>query len=319
MTDFGNYQLDRLLGRGGMAEVFRARVKSGPRAGRAVALKRLLETMVHDPVCVDLFVSEADINRYLTHPNIVQMFEAGSVGEVFFIAMEYIEGRDLGQVVQACAQRKTHLRLDVACYIAHRVALALHFAHTAKNSEGVPLGIVHCDVTPSNIFISHQGDVKLGDFGVARTRAIGSALEGGLAGKPEYFAPEQILGEEASPATDVFALGVIFYELLTNMRPFQGKTLDELCDAIVEGKVPRPSTLRPVVPELEAVVLTALGRRASYEKTGVLHRVKSAIATKLPTRYNNAQEFADALHPFTGTATALAQVVRSLFNTAPTR
>ena len=125
-----------------------------------------------DPTYADLFLGEADLSRYLMHPNIVQVYDAGAVEDTFYIAMEYIAGCDLSQVMAVSQRRRLHLPIDNACYIAHMVADALHFAHTARSGNGKLLGIVHCDVTPSNVFISKEGVVKLGDFGGGQPLAL---------------------------------------------------------------------------------------------------------------------------------------------------
>jgi serine/threonine protein kinase len=172
---FGNYEILSLIGRGGMAEVFRARALSGPRAGQEMALKRLLPALAQDPQSVELFAGEADLSRLLDHPNIVKVVEVGVIKDVYFMVMELIDGRDLAAVLKKCKQRNVPMPVDFALYIQKTLLDALAYAHDAKSATGRALDIVHGDVSPSNIFISRMGEVKLGDFGSARVR--GQAAE----------------------------------------------------------------------------------------------------------------------------------------------
>ena len=297
---FGNYEILARLGRGGMAEVFRARVIKGPRAGWMVALKRLLPELADDPGYVDLFASEADLLRFLTHPNIVQVYEAGLLDDVYFMVMEWVDGRDLGQILRRCKQRTIPLPVDFALYITRVLVDALGYAHEAKSPSGRPLGLVHCDVSPSNLFISRGGEVKLGDFGVARgpllTRAEG--LEGRVEGKPFYFSPEVLAGE-VSPQADLWAAAVLLSECLTLERPFRGQTPEEVFASIRSGGRLRPSAMRPDMPP------------------GVDAVLERALAKRPQDRFASAAAFADALTPLyderVGTPLGIAGLVRGLF------
>ncbi|RYF09782.1 MAG: serine/threonine protein kinase [Deltaproteobacteria bacterium] len=299
---FGNYVVERHLGRGGMADVHLARVRTGARAGTAVALKRLRPEVANHPEYADLFVGEADLSRYLKHPNIIEVIEAGSVDEVTYIAMELMDGWDLHTLLRAAQQRRIAVPWRLGCHIAQMVGQGLHFAHTAKTATGTPMGIVHCDVTPANIFITRDGRVKIGDFGVAFTGATGRALEVGLAGQPHYFAPEQILAEPATPATDVFALGVVLYEMLTWKRPFEGAGARAICRRILRGRTSPPSRHRHDVPhELDALVLSCLRRRAAT-RPGPWARLCSRIWGPPLRRLPTAQSLVDALRTFAAPA-----------------
>lgn len=232
MTEsFGNFELGELLGRGGMAEVFRARALNGPLEGQVVALKRLRPKVAEDERYVDLFLGEADVTRQLDHPSIVKVFETGAVDGTYYIAMEIIDGIDLDQMLNLCRDEGKLIPINLACYLTDVVAGALSYVHTAVGPSGSPLALVHCDVTPSNVFVAKSGDIRLTDFGVAQAQAIGNPLEEiGVAGKASYMAPEQILQESITPATDVFALGAIFYELLTLTRAFNGDKPEDIWD-----------------------------------------------------------------------------------------
>jgi serine/threonine-protein kinase len=296
---FGNYEILAMIGKGGMAEVYRGRVLSGPRENWPVAIKRLLPELARDPGYVDLFASEADLTRFLDHPNIVKVYEVGVLDEVYFIAMEHVDGRDLGQVLRRCKQRGIPLPIDFAVFLARSLLEALAYAHQAKDPQGKALGLVHCDVSPSNLFISRTGEIKLGDFGVARGRtAIGTDVD--VMGKPYYLSPEAIAGK-VTPHADLWAATVTLYELLTLERPFVGKNPQEVCAAITARRHREVRELRPEIsPELEAIV-------------------ERGFAADPARRFQSAAEYAHALDghfdPNVGTPLAIGAVVRGLFGT----
>jgi serine/threonine-protein kinase len=297
---FGKYEILQLLGRGGMAEVYKARVLEGPRTGQMVAVKRLTPRLATDPEAVDLFCGEADVSAMLKHPNIVEVFEAGVVEEVYYLTMEYVDGRDLALILARCRERRIFLPVNFAVHIAITVLDALGYAQQAKGPTGLPLNIVHCDVSPSNLFISRLGEIKLGDFGIAKVRAMGGDEEGGtLWGKLAYLAPEQLERRPLSPQVDLWGAATILYEALTNQRAIQGADNDEMQEALREGRIAGVESLRPEIPP-------GLG--------DVLHR---ALQIDPASRFETAQEFGAALQPFhdeiSGGALGIASVVRGLF------
>jgi serine/threonine protein kinase len=294
------YDIEALVGKGGMAEVYRAVVREGPRAGRQVALKRLLPALARDPGYVALFEQEAEITRRLRHPNVVEVLDTGVAGGTPFIVMEYVDGKNLRQILAQCAARKILLPIDFAAYVAHVLSRALSHAHAGRDEAGRPLGIVHCDVSPSNVFISRLGEIKLGDFGVALTPGAASGgLGAGAFGKVHYLAPEQIRGERPTPRTDLFALGAVFFELLTNEFAFPGEDVNEVGQRILGGKLRAPSDLRPEVPfELDAMIL---------------HCLSPDPRRRLPSAAAFSAEIAERYDPSVGTALAIAAVVRGLF------
>ncbi len=296
---FGKYELLSRLGKGGMAEVFKARVVSGPNAGEVVALKRLLPELAQDPECLDLFTNEADLSRLLQHPTIVQVVDAGEVNDVWYLAMEYIDGRDLGVVLTRCRERHILLPIDFAIYIARKLLEALAFVHDAKGPGGQPLNVVHCDISPSNVFISKNGEVKLGDFGIAKVRSLDKWDDGELVwGKLSYLSPEQLTGQIFDRRADLWGAGTLLYEMLTNRKPFVGKNAAELKGAIKGGKPLSITSSRNVSVGLEQVILKALSKRPK-------------------DRYATAGEFSDALGQHfqseIGTPLGIAAVVRGLF------
>ena len=291
------YEIEGLLGRGGMAEVFRARPLQGPRAGREVALKMLLPAAASDPEQLRLFRREAILTSHLRHPHIVEIYDAGTSEDGPFIAMEYVDGRNLRQIVARCAARAIPLPLDFAAYLAHVIAQALDHAHRATDPAGRPMSLVHCDVSPQNVFISRLGEVKLGDFGVAR--AAGEGRGQAAFGKVRYLAPEQLRREEVGAQTDVFALGALLFELLTNEPAFPGDEAADVARRILAGERRAPSSLRPEVPfDLDELVLRALGPHDRLTSAGEFARL-------LEGRYD----------PTIGTDLAIAAVVRGLFGT----
>jgi len=293
----GQYELLSPLGKGGMAEVFKARALSGPHEGHEFALKRLLPELQNDPEYVGLFAGEADMVRVLDHPNIVKVHEVGVDQGSYFLVMELIDGQDGGQIVKRCRERKIPWPIDFAVYLTKVLLDALSYAHDAKSPTGKPLGIVHCDVSPSNLFISRTGDIKLGDFGVARGVLDGGAARD-LMGKPYYLSPETLNGV-ISPATDLWAATVTLYELLTLSRPFPGKTRDQVFAAIQAGdRVPLNERRSGVPPKVAAVI-------------------DRGFAPDEKDRFPDAGTYAKALQPLyderVGTSLAISSVVRGLF------
>ena len=299
---FGKYEILQLLGRGGMAEVYKARAVEGPRKGQLVALKRLTPRLASDPEAVDLFCGEADVSAMLKHPHIVEVFEAGVVGEVYYLAMEYVDGRDLALILARCRERRIFLPVNFAVHIAKATLEALAYAHEARGPTGLHLNIVHCDVSPSNLFISRLGEIKLGDFGIAKVRSLGDGDQNGtLWGKLAYLAPEQLERRPLTTQVDLWGAATILYEALTNQRAIQGADNDETQEALRAGRIAGVESLRPDIPP------------------GLGDVVHQALQIDPTARFHTAQEFANALEPFhdeiSGGALGIASVVRGLFRT----
>jgi eukaryotic-like serine/threonine-protein kinase len=223
----------------------------------------------------------------------------GREGHSIYMVMDFIDGRDVGQIIKRCRQKKVFWPADFAVYLTKALLDALGYAHAAQGEQGQPLGIIHCDVSPSNFFVSRTGELKLGDFGVAR-----SLIEGGpdqVMGKPYYLSPEALEGS-LSPQVDLWAVAVTLYELLTLQRPFQGKTPDAVFEAIKHSKYVPVQHLRAEVPSVIE---------------GLLAR---AFDAEPEQRYQTAAEFAEALAPLyderVGTPLAISAVVRGLFGTS---
>ena len=297
--NLSDYRIEALIGRGGMAEVYRAVVLEGPRAGQAVAVKRLRPDLARDADFLRLFDEEARITRRLRHPGIVEVLETGFAGGTPYIVMDYVDGKNLRQILAQCAARAILLPPDFGVYVAHQVSVALAHAHEGRDEQGQPLGIVHCDVSPSNVFISRLGEIKLGDFGVALAQGAAGAGAAGAFGKVPYLAPEQIRGDPPTPRIDIFALGAVFFELLTNEPAFPGRDANEVGQRILAGRLRAPSELRPELPfELDAMVLRCLSPDPADRYPSA-----AAFAAEVATRYD----------PAIGTPLAIAAVVRGLF------
>ena len=218
---FGRYTLLERLAVGGMAEVFRAKISSSHGFEKVLVVKRILPHLAADPNFVSMFIDEAKLTAQLTHPKIVQVLDFGDVRGQFFTALEFIDGFDALGLLRVAAQKRVHIPRGLSVFIISEVLEALDYAHNARDMEGKPMQIVHRDISPSNIFISKRGDVKLGDFGIAHAQRRESKTQAGtLKGKYGYMSPEQVVGRPIDARSDLFAVGVLFAELLTGRRLF---------------------------------------------------------------------------------------------------
>ena len=261
---FGRYRLLDRLGAGGMAEVYRA-VLDGPQGFcRNVVLKRILPNLAHDEGFLRLFLDEARISALLHHPGIVQVFDFGAIDGTYFLAMELVDGWTLGQLMQLTKQRLTAVPVADVCYAMSELAGALGYAHALADGSGRALEIVHRDVSPSNIMISKQGGVKLLDFGIARAAEHARderTRVGTRKGKLSYMSPEQTSAATVDRRSDIFSLGIVFYEWLTMRRLFKRESDVQTVLAIREDPIVAPSVHRNGIPrELDALVMRMLAR-----------------------------------------------------------
>jgi hypothetical protein len=218
---FGRYTLLERLAVGGMAEVFRAKITSSHGFEKILVVKRILPHLAADPGFVAMFIDEAKLTAQLTHPKIVQILDFGEVNGQYFTALEFIDGFDALGLLRIAAQKRLRIPTPLAVYIVDEMLEALDYAHNARDMEGKPMQIVHRDISPSNIFISKRGDVKLGDFGIAHAKRRESKTQAGtLKGKYGYMSPEQVVGRPIDNRSDLFAVGVVLAELLTGRRLF---------------------------------------------------------------------------------------------------
>jgi serine/threonine-protein kinase len=216
----GRYVIVRSLGQGGMAEVFLARAEGEAGFEKLVAVKVLQANFAANPAVVDLFLDEARVAAGLNHPNIVQTHDLGRAGDRYFIAMEYVDGPDLSQLLTMAREQGERVPVPIALGVLCRICDGLHAAHTAVGPDGKPLSLIHRDVKSANVFVSRTGSVKIGDFGIAKathTMRVSRTEIGLVKGTPGYMAPEQRLGQEVDLRVDVYGVGAIAYELLSGL------------------------------------------------------------------------------------------------------
>jgi serine/threonine protein kinase/Flp pilus assembly protein TadD len=259
----GQYRLTARVATGGMAEVYVGRhITPEGVFGPMVAVKRLLPHLVKDSAIVRMFLNEARITAQIQHPNVVKIHELGMVGDEPFIAMELLEGRTWAELRQRAAEDGRRMPVGVALTILTEACRGLDAAHRAVDENGQPLALVHRDFTPDNIHVGVKGDVKVIDFGIARTSSWGAGTEPGtLKGKFFYMSPEMITANPVDHRADIFAAGVMLYEQLCGRRPFTGTSVDEVVIRIAREEPAPPSTYDPAVPRaLEAICLRALAK-----------------------------------------------------------
>ena len=302
---FGRYLVYERLGVGGMASVHRAELSGVDGFTKVVALKRMLPHVATDEDMVKAFVREARLASYLRHINVAQTYELGRVDGTYFIAMELVQGRSLREVFRHCAQTTGCMPVPVALNILSQICDALDYAHNLADETGQPLGIIHRDVTPSNIILSTQGVVKLIDFGIAKASAAGmQTMSGTIKGKFGYMAPEYI-GGRIDARADLFAIGVIGHELLTNRPLFTAGDDMETLQRLQNMEVQPPSRRNSDVPhEIDALVMTALERDPERRWQGA-HALRNALQTmigRLGLEADNSEvvRWVDWVHEQTG-------------------
>jgi len=260
MTTFaGRYTLLQKLASGGMAELFLARQRGIEGFEKLVVLKRILPHHSDNPEFVRMFLDEARTAADLSHPNVVNVFDAGLHDGAYFITMEYLRGKDLGTVISQARALDTPLPIEVALQLVIDGARGLHAAHTKTDLDGKKLQIVHRDISPQNLFVTWDGIAKVLDFGIAHATHRSTKTDAGVVkGKLSYLSPEQLEGFELDGRSDQFALGIVAWELLTLQRLFQKPSDAEVLRAILEHRVQPPSSVRPVPAAVEAIVMRML-------------------------------------------------------------
>jgi serine/threonine protein kinase len=255
----GGYELIRRLGVGGMAETFLA-VQRGPQGfEQRVCLKRILPAFARDRDFVDMFRREARLSALLHHGHIARVLDFGVADGSHYLTLELIEGTDLRALLRHLHSCERRVDPGLTSYVAHALASALDYAHTA-DEHGVAAGIIHRDVSPSNVLLSEAGEIKLADFGIAKaTNLPGSIQSGALKGKVPYMAPEYALGRACSPRSDLFSLGVVLYECLAGRRPFDGdndmQTLHRAREGIHEPlHAAAPDAPQPLADAIESLL-----------------------------------------------------------------
>lgn len=302
----GPYQLLDRIGVGGMAEVWRATMRGAAGFERPVAIKRILGHLSADPDFVRMFVDEAKIAVQLSHPNIVQILDLGHIDDEWYIAMELVHGKDLRAILDTELARGQRIPLEVALHVIMKICDALHHAHFGGEgvlgSSGPGLRIVHRDVSPQNVMVSFDGEVKVADFGLAKAAGRAAQTQAGtVKGKLAYMSPEQLRGKTLDQRSDVFAVGILLWEVLAGERLFLGKTDRETIEKAYKAVVPSLQAMDPSIPpELEAIT-------------------NRALASALEHRYQTAMELHDALEEFvygsglTLAAPSLSAYMRALY------
>ncbi len=282
---FGQYLVYEKLGGGGMAAVHRAQRQDDP-DGAPVALKRLHPQLAHIEEFVIAFLDEAKLALDLQHPNIAGTYDFGKVGDTYYIAMELVRGPTVSQIMNACWSAKRDIPLPIAMSIVIQLLDALDYAHHLCDANGQPLGIIHRDVTPSNIIVSRDGVAKLIDFGIAKATSSNVRTKTGfIKGKFAYVAPEYIAGR-IDPRADLFAAGIVAHELLAGKKLFQVENDLETLRRVQTLEIEPPSKWNPRVPAaIDDVVMTSLRRdpEERWERARAMRNAFAHVAQQLPT------------------------------------
>lgn len=300
---FGKYYLLERINVGGMAEVYKAKAFGVQGFERLLAVKKILSSIAEDEAFIEMFVDEAKIAGQLSHPNIAQIFDLGKVDGSYFIALEYIGGKDLKTIFERARRIGEKVSIPRVCYIIMKVCEGLAHAHHKKDAQGQDLNIVHRDISPQNILLSYEGEVKIIDFGIAKAQGKTSQTQVGiLKGKFSYMSPEQVRGLHMDHRSDLFSLAIVLYEMLTLERLFLGESDFDTLEKIRKVEMSPPSLYNPHIPkELEDIVLKGLGKSPDE-------------------RFQTSYEFADALERFMRnqgyyyTNKDLAQYMKEAFN-----
>jgi serine/threonine-protein kinase len=252
----GRYQLTRRIAFGGMAELYRAFTFDADGFKREVAIKRLLPQFAEDPQFVEMLADEFRIVSHLRHPNIAEVYELVEVGSSLLIAMEYVDGKDLRSTLEKARAAGVILDLDDVAYVMARTMEGLHHAHVARDGDDRALGVVHRDVSPSNLILTFDGNVKLCDFGIAKATHNRVETDAGvIKGKAKYMSPEQALGRKLDWRSDIFSAGSVLYELATGVAPFQASNEFDLIFAVRDARPIPARELNPAVPERLAAII----------------------------------------------------------------
>ncbi len=298
MTErLGKYSLVTRLGKGGMGELFVARAQGPAGFQKTVALKRILPHLASDPTFVEMFLNEARLAAMLSHRNLVQLFELGEEAGTYFIAMEFLHGRNLRAVAAKARSTGQRVPFALAARIGGEALRGLHYAHQLQDGDARPLQLVHRDVTPDNVLVGFDGAVKVVDFGIAKALGTPATRTGPMKGTCAFMAPEQIRNEPLTPRIDVYAVGVVLYELIAGVRPFSAPNEIALIHQVLST---RPVPLHERVPDVPRPLADAVMR---------------AMAPQPENRFESAEAMAAALEETAGSvgAAQLSEWMRALF------
>ena len=278
---FGQYVLLEKIATGGMAEVWKARMRGVEGFQKIVAIKKILPHLSDNQDFIEMFVDEAKLAAQLNHNNIIHIYDLGKIQSSYYIAMEYIDGYDLKTILRRGEERGHPVTVELALFIASKLASALDYAHRKKDFEEKEMGLVHRDVSPQNVLVSQEGDIKLCDFGIAKAASKASHTQAGaLKGKLQYMSPEQAWGRTIDRRSDIFALATVLFEMLTNRKLFTGDNELSILEQVREARVQPPSLYNDeVTPEIDKVVIKALQKDPAnrYQTAGEMARDLDAI------------------------------------------
>jgi eukaryotic-like serine/threonine-protein kinase len=283
MVKIGPYVLTKKIAKGGMAELFIADYIREDGFRRTVAIKKILPHLSENKDFIRMFIREARLAALLQHPNIVQIIDFGKIQNAYLIAMEYIPGRNLAEIM---AHLKQGLPLDLSIFIIMKICMGLAYSHTRKDDRSSqPLRIVHRDISPQNMLISFLGEVKIADFGISKARSEPSLTQAGvIKGKLSYLSPEQVLGQEVDHQADIYALGLVFYEILTYKKVYRFDTHIDAIRSIPIQEIPPLISLRPDIPhELSRIVTKCLekDKQLRYQSAQEIHDDLMRLRNKL--------------------------------------
>ena len=284
---FGKYLLLERIAVGGMAEVFLSKSFGIEGFEKIIAIKRILPTMAEDDDFIEMFIDEAKIAGQLSHANIVPIYELGKIGDSHYIAMEYVWGKDLLQIMNRFRRMRKRMPPAMVAFIASKMCEALEYAHTKRDRRGAPLNLIHRDISPQNILVSYDGAVKLIDFGIAKAASRTTKTQAGvLKGKFGYMSPEQVRGLPIDLRSDIFAVGTCMYEMLTADRLFVGESDFSTLEKVRHAAVAPPSEMVPDVPkDFDSIVMKALAREPAdrWQTAGEMQEaLQEFIATQRP-------------------------------------
>ncbi|MEA2326819.1 MAG: eukaryotic-like serine/threonine-protein kinase [Thermoanaerobaculia bacterium] len=280
-TKFGQYVLLEKIATGGMAEVWKARMRGVEGFQKIVAIKKILPHLSDNQDFIEMFVDEAKLAAQLNHNNIIHIYDLGKIQSSYYIAMEYIDGYDLKNILKKAQERDQPLSVEIALFVASKIAAALDYAHRKRDFEDKEMGLVHRDVSPQNVLISEEGDIKLCDFGIAKAASKASHTQAGaLKGKLQYMSPEQAWGRNIDKRSDIFALATVLFEMLTARKLFSGDNELSILEQVREARVTPPSQFNDeVTPQIDAIVLKALQKDPAnrYQTAGEMQRDLDAV------------------------------------------
>jgi len=259
-SQFGSYHIVRHIGGGGMAQIYLAKTRGLAGFEKYLALKVINPDLADDDRFIQMLIDEAKLTVGLAHVNIAQVFDLGKVGNIYYIAMEFVDGIDVLELVNGLHALGEMVPVEAAAYIGRQMCSGLYYAHSRRNKQGQPLNIVHRDISPQNILVSCAGEVKVVDFGIAKAAGMSAKTQAGvIKGKVHYMSPEQAMGEPADKRSDIFSAGIVLWEMLTSRMAYSGDNVKELVERVRKADIPPPSMHRTEIPaSMDAIVAKAL-------------------------------------------------------------